>query len=236
LSGLGRALVAGGTKGLGGELSLALAGRGHEVVALYHSDDHAAASLQASLATATPPGRCRRHDLRADAAPLADELDGASRLTLVYNAGAPFSPTPFHLLRWEDVAAQLSVGVEGAFRLSQLVLPRMVRLKGGTIVFVLTTAVSMTALPPRGFGAYATAKFALLGLARAVAAEYHARGVRVLSVSPGFMETPLTAGWDARIRALVASADKPRDPARVAAEIVAKIDSAPGNGEDYPLA
>jgi 3-oxoacyl-[acyl-carrier protein] reductase len=228
-----RALVAGGTKGLGREISLALARRGHEVVALYHSDEAAAAAVEASLAAASTRGRCRRHDVRADADSLADELDGAPGLTLVYSAGAPFSPTPFHLLDWKDVAEQLAVGVEGAFRLSQLVLPRMVRHKGGTIAIVLSTVVSPSGLPPRGFGAYATAKFALLGLTRVLAAEYHSRGVRVFSVSPSFMETPLTAAWDERVRALVASAAPPRNPAEIASLIVEKIDDAAGSGEDY---
>ncbi len=233
------AIISGGTRGLGRAITLELARRGYEVLALYRSDEAAAASLRGELAAEGLRGRCLAQDVTADPAALERELDGGlltlgGRLTLVHNASAPFTPAPLHLVRWSEIEAQLAVAVRGGLSLAQLVLPRMVRARAGTIVNVLSAAVAAP-LPPRGFSAYVVAKEALRGLTRALAAEYRARGVRVFSVSPGYMETPMTAAWDDRLRALVAAASPPVSPAEVARLVADRAEEAPGEGEDYAL-
>src|SRR5690606_19383917 len=59
------------------------------------------------------------------------------------------------------------------------------------VIAVLSTVVSGT--PPRGFASYTTAKYALAGYMKCLAAEYAGRGLSVHMVSPGPMETGMLA-------------------------------------------
>ena len=75
--------------------------------------------------------------------------------------------------------------------------------------------------PPRGFAAYAAAKAALRSFTESLAAEYVARGVKVFSVSPGFMRTPLTDDWPAAMREAVMAGSMVEEPGAVADRVVA---------------
>jgi len=81
--------------------------------------------------------------------------------------------------------------LNGAAYCARAVSRRMLRRRHGHIVFVS----SYSALhPPIGQAAYAAAKSGLLGLARSLARELGAAGIRVNTVMPGFLETRMTAG------------------------------------------
>lgn len=224
------AIVSGGTKGLGRAISLALGRGGLHVVALYGHDEAAADALSAKFEAEGLQGRCVRHDV-STGPPALQEPEGWETITIVNNAWPPFEPRPFHLGRWAEVERAVQVGVGGAYHIVQAYLPRMVRAGRGTVVNVLTSAIHPPI--PKGFGGYILSKHALRGLTVALSAEYGRRGVRVFSVSPPYMETPLTAAWSDDLRRLL-------DPTRaevddVATAIVARVrDPAAGrNGEDY---
>jgi 3-oxoacyl-[acyl-carrier protein] reductase len=73
----------------------------------------------------------------------------------------------------------------------------MLRARRGLLVFVS----SHSALhPPHGQAAYAAAKAGLLGLARSLARELGPAGIRVNTLLPGFLDTPMTAGLAAERR------------------------------------
>ena len=111
-------------------------------------------------------------------------------------------------------------------------------LKNGqsSIVNVLTAAIE--GAPPKGFAAYLTAKYALQGFTLALAAEYAARGIKIFSVSPGYMETPLTEQWDSRLReAIRVNSGRISIPTEAAARIVELVQDGAvlGRGENYPV-
>ena len=230
-------IITGGTKGLGLEIALAFARAGHQVLALYASDEHAASQTQAELAAINPANIVLRHDITSEDAAVwsRPEIQEAESLAFIHNACAPFSPVPMHQLRWENFEHNLNVAVKGAWLCSQALIRPMLKKGGGVIVNILTSAVG--GAPPKGFAAYVTAKHALRGLTLALAAEYAPRGVRVWSVSPGFMHTPLTASWDERMRDAICSASRITDPAQAAKRLVELMDSdsTAGHGEDYPV-
>jgi short-subunit dehydrogenase len=112
----------------------------------------------------------------------------------------------------------------------------MLKLKAGTIIHVLSSAIE--GAPPKGFSAYVTAKHALRGFTLALAAEYSPRGLKIFSVSPGYMDSDLTGKWDDRLRESIRGAtDRVTDPAAAACRIVelAITDNTPGVGENYPV-
>lgn len=83
-----------------------------------------------------------------------------------------------------------------------------------------------------------TAKHALRGLTLALAAEYAERGVRVFSVSPGFMDAPLTKGWDSRLRDIIrANSSRTTEPIGAARRLLELVtdETVLGCGEDYPI-
>jgi 3-oxoacyl-[acyl-carrier protein] reductase len=231
-------IITGGTKGLGCEIALAFGRSGHFVVALYASDDTAAEQWKHALAEIGAQGCALRQDVTVENAEvwLRPEIQEAENLTLIHNACAPFAPTPLHQLTWRDFSLGFEVAVKGGWLCAQALIRPMLKKGRGTIVNILTSAIASS--PPKGFGAYMTAKQALRGLTLSLATEYGARGVRVFSASPGFMNTALTAAWDERLREMVRSGGaRLTDPAAAGREILRLVESAdvPGRGEDYPI-
>jgi NAD(P)-dependent dehydrogenase (short-subunit alcohol dehydrogenase family) len=68
-----------------------------------------------------------------------------------------------------------------------------------------------------------------------LAAEYGGRGIRTLTVSPGFMDTPLTASWHPSLRETIVGQSAASNPDDVARRIVGLVEDRdlPGMGEDY---
>jgi 3alpha(or 20beta)-hydroxysteroid dehydrogenase len=92
---------------------------------------------------------------------------------------------------WERV---LSVNLTGALLGIQAVLPLMPA--GGSIVNVGSAAALSAHYP----AAYTVSKWGLRGLSRVASMELGPRGIRVNSIHPGFIETPMTASAPAAFR------------------------------------
>jgi 3-oxoacyl-[acyl-carrier protein] reductase len=232
-------IISGATKGLGKALALEFAEAGYEIVGLYRADTTAADDLAAEFAAKNFRGSFIKQDVAADGdwtefnALLKNKAD--RHFTVIANACLPFVPKPFHLTEWFEFGEQANVNVKGAFYLLKRVLPFMAKARRGNVVAVLTAALDS---PPKGFAAYLTAKSALEGLMKSVAAEYSARGVRVFSVAPGFMETSLTENWSEHLKTLIyAGGAGAQSPAENAAKIFALVENAEiaGRGENYLL-
>ncbi|MGO9474469.1 MAG: 3-hydroxybutyrate dehydrogenase [Rhodomicrobium sp.] len=106
---------------------------------------------------------------------------------LVSNAGVqivhPVEEFPF-----SDWKKMLAIHLDGAFLTTKACLPHMYKQKAGSIIF-MGSVHSKEASPLKS--AYVTAKHGLLGLARVIAKEGAAHGVRANVICPGFVRTPL---------------------------------------------
>lgn len=230
------AVITGATKGLGRALSLAFAMADYEVIGVYRSDSVNAARIESEFQVMGLRGQFIRQDVVEDGRWAEfDEAINANRnkdVTLIANASIPFIPKPFHLNEWADYAAQLEVNVKGTLNTFRRLLPEMIRQRCGTLISVLSSALDTS---PKGFAAYLTAKSALKGLVEAAAAEYSGRGIRVFSVSPGFMKTPLTDNWSNHLKAQFGSVGQ--CPDAIANRILAlAMDPSTGSrGETYCL-
>lgn len=100
---------------------------------------------------------------------------------------------------WDRVFA---VNVKGAFLTSRALIPHMRAAGGGAIVF-MSSVTGMLGLP--GLAAYSATKGALQALARAMSTDHAREGIRVNTVSPGTIDSPM-------LHAFVA---QQRDPARI---------------------
>jgi NADP-dependent 3-hydroxy acid dehydrogenase YdfG len=114
-------------------------------------------------------------------------MDGVD--ILINNAGMAYigELIDMPLPEWQKL---FDLNLTSVFQCIQAVLPTMRSQKNGTIVNVASIAAR------QGFpnwGAYCASKFALLGLTQALAAEEQPHGIKVMSICPGSVDTPL---WD----------------------------------------
>lgn len=107
---------------------------------------------------------------------------------LVNNAGITRDRL-FLRMTEEDWLSVIKVNLNGTYFLTKAFLPSMLRERKG-VVIQLSSVVGMTGNV--GQASYAASKAALLGFTKSLAKEVGARGVRVVAVAPGFVETPLT--------------------------------------------
>lgn len=185
------AMVTGASRGLGKALSEQLAQAGARVVLVARSEPELTRVVEGIRAdggeayglTADVGRKEDVYPLAGAAAALVGPVD-----LLVHNASS-LGPTPLRLLldtECEELSAVLETNLIGPFRLSKAIAGSMALRKTGTIVHISSDA-SVNAY--ERWGAYSVSKAALDHLARLWAAELGGRGVRVLSVDPGEMDT-----------------------------------------------
>jgi len=88
----------------------------------------------------------------------------------------------------EDLDFAVNLNVKAMIRTIQAVLPGMLERKDGAIVNMASVASSVKGVPNRF--AYGVTKAAVIGLTKAVAADYVARGIRCNAICPGTVESP----------------------------------------------
>jgi NAD(P)-dependent dehydrogenase (short-subunit alcohol dehydrogenase family) len=179
LAGL-RVLVTGGSRGLGAATVRRFAAAGATVLAAARKvpDDALPATFfPADLATAEGASILARQ--------VMDAVGGID--ILVNNAGAGTAPADTLVRTDESWESDLQVNLLSAVRLDRQLVPGMVDRGRGVVVHVSSIA---SHLPQPGQVAYAAAKAALNTYSRALAAEIGPRGVRVVTVLPGFIPTP----------------------------------------------
>jgi 2-keto-3-deoxy-L-fuconate dehydrogenase len=97
------------------------------------------------------------------------------------------------------------LNVKSMHRMIRAFLPAMLKKKGGSIVNISSAASSITGLPNRYV--YGATKAAVIGLTKAVAADFIRQGVRCNAICPGTIESPSLEG---RIDALAKSTGRSR--------------------------
>lgn len=114
---------------------------------------------------------------------------------LIANAGI-FSLAPAHELtdeQWDDMIA---VNLTGVWKSAKAVLPHMMENGGGSIV--MTSSINGLE-PGANYVHYCAAKFGVVGIMKTLALEYASHGIRVNSLHPGAILTPMTSwqgAWD----------------------------------------
>ena len=108
---------------------------------------------------------------------------------LVNNAGMGYTGTLANtsLADWQRV---LTLNLTSVFQCIQGILPTMRQRQQGTIINVSSIA-GQQVFPE--WGAYCVSKFGLVALSKTLAAEERAHGIRVVTISPGSVNTPI---WD----------------------------------------
>ena len=182
-----RALVTGGTRGIGAATARLLRRAGAEVVV-------AARTPPAGIPSA-PGSTDSLRFVRADLATAAGAADLAARTlellggidVLVSNVGGqvfrPGGPLAFSDEDWQHA---LDTNLLSAVRLDRALLPRMIGQRGGTIIHVGSTAARLARPPSLP---YSAAKAALTAYSKGLAKDVGPAGIRVNIVLPGLIHT-----------------------------------------------
>jgi len=187
------AFITAAAQGIGRATALAYAAEGARVIAT-DVNEAGLAGLAGPLVTV--------HRLDAtDAADIARVAGAAGPVDVLFNcAGFVHQGTILDATEAEwDFAFALNV--RSMFRTIRAFLPGMLAAGGGSIVNVASAASSIKGAPNRFI--YGTTKAAVIGLTKAVAADYVKQGVRCNAICPGTVQTP---SLDDRIAANAAAA------------------------------
>jgi len=120
----------------------------------------------------------------------------------------------------DDIDAVLDTNLVGALRVARRAAKGMVRLRRGRLVFV-SSVVGL--LGSAGQANYAASKAGLVGVARSLARELGSRGITANVVTPGFVDTDMTAVLSEERRAEITGAvplGRYASPAEVAGTVV----------------
>lgn len=109
----------------------------------------------------------------------------------------------------------MAINVKAPYLASKMVIPHFIKQGGGTIINVGSQATQMAG---PGGSAYVTSKHAILGFSKQLAFDFGSQGIKVNTLSPGFIKTPMTEGIeDERLERIPAKrAGKPEEIAALA--------------------
>jgi NAD(P)-dependent dehydrogenase (short-subunit alcohol dehydrogenase family) len=212
-----RALVTGGTSGIGRAAAEALAREGAHVLISGRSEKRGA-EVVAAIEAAGGKAEFVRADL-ASAEEVRALAARASEVDILVNNAGVFPAGPTHELPESAFDETFAVNVKAPFFLTAAIAPQMVARGGGAIVNV-TTMVAEFGMA--GLSAYGASKAATALLTKAWAAEYGPYGVRVNAVAPGPTSTPGTEEMGGGFAAIVSTIPLGRaaDPDEIAETIL----------------
>lgn len=187
------AIVTGASRGIGRAIAENLARRGYTIAVVYRRDDQAAEETLRSIESLGSRGALFRVDVgnEKEVAELFEKVEQQLGMpeVLVCNAGVT-RDSLFAVSTPEDYDQLFTTNVQGVVHCCREAARRFISRRKGVIVNVSSVAASR---PGRGQALYAASKGAIESLSKALAVELAPRGIRVNVVSPGIIETDMTA-------------------------------------------
>lgn len=181
-------LVLGASSDIAAALIPRIAGKFRTIFAHYHQSVDKLRDLQKSVP-------CQMKLLQADFSSeedtkrLIDEVasSGVNITHILHCPSARVENKHFKKLSWEDYAVMLNTQLRSLYYAANCFVPRMAKQRYGKVVTVLSSVTAGS--PPAYMSAYITAKYALLGFIKSLAAEYAGKSVQINAVSPSMIET-----------------------------------------------
>jgi 3-oxoacyl-[acyl-carrier protein] reductase len=188
-----RALVTGGSGGIGQAICQMLAAQGIEVIVHAGRNIEQAEQTAATICSQGGKASSLQFDLgqaEATAAAMAQLLETGPLSIIVHNAGmhqdAPLAGMPAE--QWQSV---IDINLNGFFRVVQPALLGMARQGWGRVIAVSSVAAR---LGNRGQTNYSAAKAGLHGAVISLTREMAARGITANTVAPGLIDTAMLDG------------------------------------------
>ncbi|TDH36253.1 SDR family oxidoreductase [Pseudohoeflea suaedae] len=168
-------------QGIGRATALAFAAAGARVIAT-DINEEALSSLSGEANIET-----RRLDVLKDEEVKA-AVQSIGRIDVLFNGAGFVHGGTILEMKDEEFDFAIDLNIRSMIRTIRAVLPGMIDAGGGAIVNMASVAGSVTGVPNRFV--YGTTKAAVIGLTKAVAADFVARGIRCNAICPGTVESP----------------------------------------------
>ena len=178
-----RILITGAARGIGKSCAISCAGHGAEVIAVDLSEDELSTLVNESPGHIEPWVGDVTSESLAERISQLDRLDG-----LINNAGTN-RVGPMETQSQENIDLVIDLNIRALYRVSQATIPALKRAGGGSIVN-MSSQMGHVGSPNRTL--YCMSKFAAEGLTKAMAVELAELGIRVNTVAPTFVLTPMT--------------------------------------------
>lgn len=212
------AIVTGGTRGIGLEISRALKKKGFEIAAFYHSNQEAAEEFEKEIGGKTYKVDVANYEACQKAVKKI-EKDLGPVAVLVNNAGAT-KDSVLHKMEPDDWHWVMETNLTSCFNMCRVVIQGMRDRGFGRII-----NISSINGQKGQFGQvnYSAAKAGLLGMTKALALESARKGITVNAICPGYIKTDMTDAVNAEVidsiikQIPVGRLGKPEEVAAVAA-------------------
>ena len=188
-----RALVTGGSRGIGKSIALALAGAGADVVINYNQSADEAQAVVTSIrelgrkAEAVQADVSRFEDAGALIKAATEFLGGID--IVVNNAGITRDKL-LMAMKPEDFSDVVDTNLGGCFNVTHQACRGLIRNRRGTVINI-TSVSGMVGM--KGQANYSASKAGIIGFTKAMAKELASRNITVNAVAPGFVESDMTA-------------------------------------------
>jgi NAD(P)-dependent dehydrogenase (short-subunit alcohol dehydrogenase family) len=186
------AIVTGASSGIGLGITQALLERGYRVVGNSRTISESK-ELKASADLVLVDGDISKKETGIKVAEAAIRHFG--RIDLLFNGAGIYIPKPFTEYTPEDFEAMIGANVAGYFFITQQAVAQMRKQKSGHIVSI-STVLTDQPLAGAHISLPVLTKSTIPAFSRALAMEYVADGIRVNTISPGVVDTPMHANDD----------------------------------------
>lgn len=190
-----RALVTGGTQGVGAAIARSIAAAGADVLLAGLADDDVAQLTLKQCRAAGVAAELVTCDLASEPADYVGKLiescdDLMPGIDLLVNNAGTYIDVPFLDMDFDRYMKTMHLNVTSGFFLTQAFARRWIQ--QGTLGRVLFTGSINGFLAEPDHAAYDTSKGAVAAMVRTLCVSLAARGIRVNSIAPGLVRTPLT--------------------------------------------
>jgi len=185
------AIVTGASRGLGRHIALALARKRLRVVLAARSDEvHRVAEEIGSDVLAVTMNVARREDVERA---VAAALERFGRIDIAVNNAGVGWYKPFEEWSLDEIDQTIDVNLKGTIYVTRCVLPSMLASGYGQIVNIASD-LGRRVLPK--MAPYVASKFGVVGFAGSLLREVKGRGVRVMTLTPGIVDTYFAGGTE----------------------------------------
>jgi 3-oxoacyl-[acyl-carrier protein] reductase len=186
-----RALVTGGSGGIGAAICRALSARGHHVYVHSHRNIAASESIAAAIVGAGGRASAVQFDLTDAAATRlsVDTLLEAGPIQILVNNAGIHDDAVFPGMKPEQWHRVVDLSINGFYNVTQPLMLPMIRTRWGRIISITSVAAL---LGNRGQVNYAAAKGAVNAATKALSLEVASRGITVNAVAPGIIATAMS--------------------------------------------
>jgi 3-oxoacyl-[acyl-carrier protein] reductase len=196
------AIVTGGARGIGGQIAMAFAEQGADIVIADLLDARAAAPVLSRIAESGQRSLLVRTDV-SDERQVRAMVDAAyaefGQVDILVNDAGTFSQSAFADLQVSEWDRVIAVNLRGVFLCSRFVLPGMLARGHGKIINVASQLGQIGGIE---MVHYSASKAGVIGLTKALAREVSSQGIHVNAIAPGPILTDMmaqeTEEWAAR--------------------------------------